>query len=426
MKLRKQCVVSISYFNYLFSIGGTDKFIVEQKEYFYQNGYDYIHIYSTNFLMNKLHLPNWNKWAVMINDRLVGVFSEVDLSSYLKEIDLNTAIKFYIVNHMKNINTDILENIFYNKSVPIYIFIHDYYTLCPHSGLIDDSGIYCERVKQDTDCPCHGINHGYEDKFADNFYNFLKKEKERVSVFFPSEVAKRIWLLAYSELSDKCIILPHYKIIEWKKLAPRAISNEISVAYVGNDKPHKGYQKWKNFVKQVQDNNTIKLYHFGTCNDKLPNVTYVDIDYSKEEKKLTNKLLDYKIDCVVLWSLVPETYSYTYYEAYSADCFVLTNKLSGNIAKQTEVNGNGFVSEDINGLFTIVGDYESFRKKLEKYFDRDRKIPLKMENNHLAIHCFDDNSSYSIPKRKISNLFFYRILEQLYKMIRYARRKISK
>ena len=426
MKLRKQCVVSISYFNYLFSIGGTDKFIVEQKDYFNQKGYDYIYIYSTDFVMEKLHIPRWNKWTVMINDNHIGVFSERELISYLKKIEGRTVINYYIVNHMKNVSVEILEDFFYNRSVPICIFIHDYYTLCPHSGLIDDSGIYCEKINQDAECSCLGINHNYEDIFAESFYKFLEKEKERISVFFPSEVAKKIWLLAYPDLLDKCIVLPHYKIIEWKQLAPKVIKREITVAYVGNDKPHKGYLKWKKFVEQVKYNTDIKLYHFGSCNEKLPNVCYVEIDYSKEEKKLTNKLLEYKIDCVVLWSLVPETYSYTYYEAYIADCYVLTNKLSGNIAFQTEKNGNGFVSNDVDGLFSIVSDYEGFRKKLEKYFGFDRQIPLRLKNNHIDLPRMDDRFISNIPTEMTLSFWIYRLIEFTYKIIRCLRRRISK
>lgn len=41
-----------------------------------------------------------------------------------------------------------------------------------------------------------------------------------------------------------------------------------------------------------------------------------------------------EIDCVILWSNCPETYSYVYFECFAANTFILANSLSGNIAKR--------------------------------------------------------------------------------------------
>lgn len=422
MRMKKNLVISISYFNYLFALGGTDKFIVEQKEYYQNNGYDYIFLYSTNYLRDKFKLSRDNKWVVFINERHVGVFSKIQLVKVLKELTRNCCIKEYIINHLMNVPISDLDDIFFEKSTPISIYIHDYYTLCPHSGLINSNGEYCKKIRQDRECYCNGIHHESEDIFSEKFRDFLDKEKERISVYLPSRSAKKIWLLGYPDFEENCRILPHYNIVEWKNEKPIEIKKErISVAYVGNDKAHKGYQKWKKFVKQmIGSDSEIQLYYFGVCKEHLPNVTYVEIDYRDPEKKLTEQLKKYRINCVILWSLIPETYSYTYYESYSAGCFILTNQYSGNIAEQVSLNKNGMIVSDVNSLYDVIYKKDILKEKMELYFSAKRVVPIKFENNYIKIENLSKDAQQKIliaNKHKIQ-LINYVLLEKLYQIVR--------
>ena len=83
--------------------------------------------------------------------------------------------------------------------------------------------------------------------------------------------------------------------------------------------------------------------------DSLEEITYVDICLGESNGVLnmTKALEKYEIDVVYLGAVWPETFSYTYYEAYEAGCFILTNKQSGNICAQVRKNKNGLVFEDL-------------------------------------------------------------------------------
>jgi hypothetical protein len=69
---------------------------------------------------------------------------------------------------------------------------------------------------------------------------------------------------------------------------------------------------------------------------------------------MVEALVHNKIDVAFLWSLCPETFSFTLYESIAAGCFVLTNRDSGNIGAYVKENPDqGFVLRDEGGLFSL-------------------------------------------------------------------------
>ena len=61
-----------------------------------------------------------------------------------------------------------------------------------------------------------------------------------------------------------------------------------------------------------------------------------------------------KIDVVVLWSNVAETFSFTLHEALAAGCYILTNPKSGNIQDYIKRHPErGMVLEDDDALIEL-------------------------------------------------------------------------
>ena len=79
------------------------------------------------------------------------------------------------------------------------------------------------------------------------------------------------------------------------------------------------------------------------------------------------------VDCVLLWSVWPETYSYTHYESFASNIFVITNRQSGKIAKQVEERGNGIVLNDEKELFRQLPTSER-----QRIFNEAQKLSRKL------------------------------------------------
>jgi glycosyltransferase involved in cell wall biosynthesis len=61
-----------------------------------------------------------------------------------------------------------------------------------------------------------------------------------------------------------------------------------------------------------------------------------------------------EIDVAFLWSICPETFSFTLYEALAAGCFVITNPASGNIQAYIKANpAAGLVVDDEHALMEL-------------------------------------------------------------------------
>ena len=58
---------------------------------------------------------------------------------------------------------------------------------------------------------------------------------------------------------------------------------------------------------------------------------------------MTKALRDNDIQVALLWAKWPETYSYTFYESLSANLYIITNRVSGNITNQVEERRCGMI-----------------------------------------------------------------------------------
>ena len=89
------------------------------------------------------------------------------------------------------------------------------------------------------------------------------------------------------------------------------------------------------------------LFHIGDGR-AIDNVQQIKYSIIKNRNAARDLLLEQQIDMVILWSIVPEAYSYTLHEAFCASVPVLSYKDSGNIAckiSSGEIYGRVFESE---------------------------------------------------------------------------------
>jgi hypothetical protein len=71
---------------------------------------------------------------------------------------------------------------------------------------------------------------------------------------------------------------------------------------------------------------------------------------------MVDALVEHGIDVVLLWSIWPETYSFTFFEALAAGCFVITNRNSGNIQAQVRQWNCGRVFDTESEMLRFLSD----------------------------------------------------------------------
>ena len=129
--------------------------------------------------------------------------------------------------------------------------------------------------------------------------------------------------------------------------------NKARVAFIGSRENYKGWKVFFELYNKNKGNPNFEWIYFGTDDVNIPNIKCVYVDNRQNPMAMLNALRQNSVDVAILWSLCKETYSYTYFECYAANVFVLTNKNSGNISFQVSKNGNGAVLESTAELFNL-------------------------------------------------------------------------
>ena len=181
-------------------------------------------------------------------------------------------------------------------------------------------------------------------------------------------------------MTRKIMVIGHQKI-SYKHIEKKLLlspQTPVKIAFLGYQAKLKG---WRNFVEAVntarKKQTDEKFYQFGFGEERNSSIKQIDVDFRNNMNSMTDKLVQHKIDCAVIYSLIPETYSFTYYEASASGCFIITNSKSGNVCKQVLKNNNGIVTENLEK--TIV-DEAVLRNMINEY-RKQNKPSIKMEDN---------------------------------------------
>lgn len=384
-------VIAISYGDYTQGTGGTDKVILAQQFLLNKAGYDVVHI-SPYY--------NFRFWDVLINGKFDGVYSNARLISHLSAYN-QCSLSAIFIHHLKDVNLDLLEDILDYCDIPILYYLHDYYTICPISGLVREDGTFCGNgFPSENKCVgCSCCNKSIE--LSKKIQLLIHKYSNRITFITPSEVAKEVWAKDYPEYRDKVKVIYHQEL-QGKYRSNNAIlqdSEPIRIAFVGYQKPLKGWKQFKDATtKANQFGLNEQFYQFGWGVEKFPYIEQIDIDFKKSITAMTDALREEKIHVAVLWSLWPETYAYTYYEALAANCFVITNENSGNICAQVEARNNGIVVSDLSELLC---NESKLRKLVNDFRANTHSAPEELIENEDFLSLISDTDWYPQRVRKV-------------------------
>lgn len=413
-------ILSIGINDYRITLGGVNKVILAHQEMFRKNGYEYIYIY-----------PAWKKknqyeyWKIIINNHYIRVKNTANLLHYLYHLQSSGHKCAEIhVHHLMKVSLRHLDKLLSQIQSPIKFYIHDYFTICPSIKMLRDDTEFCG-CEQMSPTKCRQCKY-YADGKESNMKvrKFIQKYAQRTTFIVPSHSAKAHWLKAYPQYKDKIQIIyhqiykghydgNHHKIEDGKA---------IKVAYIGEPLPSKGWDIWKKIIAANPDGR-YQFYYLGSSDIKLKDVENVNVDFRKKIDAMTTALREHDIDCILLWSICAETYSYTYYEGVSANAFIITNKNSGNIAYQTAAHKNGLVLDTPEEVVRLFRNYGHLRCLINDYKAEKVNGPDKLVENPEILKYVGQPPERPIsgqPKLKIS--ISETILQIIFRMVEQIRR----
>ena len=414
-----QYILSIGMNDYRNRAGGTNKVILAHQELFRKHGYGYIYICPVKEKKYKF-------WEVIINNHFCCVRSTEQLILFLYHLQVkNNYISEVHIHHLLSVSLDTIDSLLSYIEGNIKYYIHDYYSICPSIKLMKNDLKYCgsEMMSKKKCGDCKYYQSGKENNAK--LEKKIMKYENSITLVAPSDVAKNIWLNAYDQYQDKVMVIYHQKLQGNYTGNKELVKDEIKIGYLGEASYPKGWAVW-NMIVEMMSEKRYRFFYFGKDKLKMKKVSDIHVDFRKNLDAMVHALRKNPMDCVLLWSILEETYSYTYYESLAANTFVITNEQSGNIARQVKVRKNGIVLHSEKELIELMQNFDLLKRYINEFKQSHLTGPDKLvENPELLEHInTDTNKNVSKIKESAPTLeerifsLYYKCLQGIYCMKR--------
>jgi hypothetical protein len=396
-------IIAFSHSDYLVSLGGTEKVLHEEQMEFAKQGISYIQVYGAESNADEVAQdPLGQIVGVNVDSLPAGHFALVQLTLILQWLQSLRRLHVTAIHIHHTMNLSVpgllyLMNILHDAKVRI--FIHDYFTVCTQFNLLPDEKHYCGLDCENCESEDERIPH-----------NLLMKrlfENTRAEFIAPSQVAADIWQKSFPEHAEKVRVIPHQIPfdIETSSSRPReTTSNDRPrIAYLGYESMCKGLETWWKLVSINELTRYYDFYHLGAAGRKMPGITYVPVSFLDDgPDAMIHALNENRIDIAFLWSIWPETYSFTLFEAFAANCFVITNEISGNIAVQVRASDRGAIYRDESELVEMLRDVVGVREMLRNHVSRNSPIGLNFNPQLVeeSIDCMKPAAYFSYVEKE--------------------------
>jgi glycosyltransferase involved in cell wall biosynthesis len=193
-------------------------------------------------------------------------------------------------------------------------------------------------------------------------------DRIETEVIAPSQHALDLWHKGFPSVNVTSRIIPHVRL-DWmeRSLSPRA-ANMLKIGFVGFPVEYKGWGAWKRLTEKIGKDPRFQFFYFSNDWGGHGNYERIVVTVTRENRlAMTEALIQNSIDVTFLWSICPETFSYTLYESLAAGCFIITNQNSGNIQYYLHNNPEqGMVLEQESQLERLFLG-EELLERVQKY-----------------------------------------------------------
>lgn len=359
-QLTKNIVIIFSHSDIYSRIGGVEKYLQEESAHLKIRNIDVFQIYPVNKIKKNILKKDTiiNNFGINYNDKnILKNINFTQLQKFITDtLNLNR-IELVCIHHLLYWNLDNMLNILQIlKGINLLYYVHDMYSACTSKFLYKNNKEYCQVIETYPQNICNGCC----------FYDGIELHRSQISkilalsykIICPSIIVKKMLETIYNDqnITSKIKVVEHLNLTPIKNKKCTNGNRKINIAFLGSSAGHKGYRTFKILAKNKQLKSIYKFYIIGKTKDKIRNVEIKNYSFFENGIHAARDcLLENNIDIALLWSIVPESYSYTLHEACSAGVPVISNPNSGNIADKVKSNKiYGKVVESENDLINFL------------------------------------------------------------------------
>lgn len=347
-------------------------------------------------------------------------FSSIKMAQLWGNILDSFCIDCVHVHHLKGLTYDVVYES-KKRNIPVVFTCHDYYVISPSYNLLDennrviDTSVTNDKVWNDT------LNRrlGISEKF--NYITIWKAKNQELlnlceRIIVPNVTCKELIGNYYDNCKGKIEVIEHgydRDMIDAK--SQKKNKKRLQVAFIGGISEEKGASEIVKLIKGI-DSEEVEWHIFGLIGttDLLKlhrkNLTKHGV---YEVGQLKHLLDESGIDLVCLFSICPETYSYTLSEAVICGRPVIVTNLGALGERVSRLNCGWTVNvenifDEVHSLIKdIIHNKELLNEKRKVSPNAIRSLD-DMKKDYIRLY---DNLSYTTQHKKINAEFLYSGIE---------------
>jgi hypothetical protein len=257
-------------------------------------------------------------------------------------------IDFIHIHHMRYHYFDTVD-IINELDIPSIISLHDFYCICPTMHKVNYKDEYCGYPSPEECNVCLSMkkNNYTIDSWRDVWTRLFNCSKVLIA---PSESARKEIIQNFPELSIN--VIGHGIPLKKKTTCLNIDDDEIfNIAFIGEIYKIKGESIIRNLLSLP--NKHIVFHLFGHIESPECIINKNIIYHNKYKREELNKLFQKnKIKLVCIFSICPETFSYTFFEAIANNIPILAIDL-GNVGQKIKEHNLGWLIKQNTELFEI-------------------------------------------------------------------------
>ena len=258
--------------------------------------------------------------------------------------------------------------------IPVVFSFHDFYTICPTIKLLDENLVHCGGVCTSTPGRCRP-ELWHEDDMPGLKHNAVRSWQRMMRAMLgscdlfvtTSQSGLAQMISKYSELADRCRVIPHGRDLTFERLAPEQINQDhpIRVLVPGNI----GVPKGALLLEELIALDTEERFEFHVLGrTSIKDVRGFVLHGTYERDEFAGRVRAIKPTFGLILSIWPETHCHTLTELWS--CGLATAALEyGAVAERIRKHGGGWLVRHGDAAY-IYGELKRISEDQGQYEQR--------------------------------------------------------
>lgn len=351
----RQAVLSIGHDDYRAHTGGVQLCIEIEARAFGEMGTVYLNLHPAQPLPILANTDECDRQplVMIIDGELVGIARAGDIVEIVGELAARDVSFSTVVHALHGHTTEFVAALTAaSRSSEAFFWLHDYFSICPGYTLLRNDVSFCGAPpvgSQACKICLYGEARGGHVARMEKLFNAVS-----FRVVSPSALALDVWR-AGSRLPHKDKVVSGHCRLEVREGEDSRIQEAdvqpVRVAFLGHQAMRKGWKLFEKLAREIRADgdvgSDVEFFYFGNNELDDSGIAAIPVEVSTQALgAMVAAVKEAQIDFVFLWSLWPETFSFTAHEGLAAGAYILTGPDAGNIARLAKKDGRVFGSEE--------------------------------------------------------------------------------